>query len=124
MFAGPRVEPSLFSRPEPEPPRASRRLLGRSVRRSAALLARAGRAFGMLGIHAGQGGPNEFGTRFAACFIRALDDAQLPPDPEFRSVMRRFITAATTEVNSYSPPGTRLEPDLPMPRWSWDGPQT
>ena len=78
----------------------------------------------MLGIHAGQGGPNEFGTRFAACFIRALDDAQLPPDPEFRSVMRRFITAATTEVNSYSPPGTRLEPDLPMPRWSWDGPQT
>ena len=78
---------------------------------------------GMLGIHAGEGGPDEFGTRFAACFMQALDDALLPDDPEFRSVMRTFITAATAEVNSYSPPGTRVEPDLPMPRWSWDGPQ-
>ena len=78
---------------------------------------------GMIGIHAGHGGPDEFGTRFAACFMQALDDAQLPDDPEFRSVMRRFIDSATSEVNSYSPPGTKVEPDLPMPRWSWGGPQ-
>ena len=75
----------------------------------------------MLGIHAGEGGPDEFGIRFAACFMQALDDAQLPNDPEFRSIMRRFIELATADVNSYSPPGTRVEPDLPTPRWSWDG---
>ena len=46
---------------------------------------------GMIGIHVGHGGPDEFGTRFAACFIQAMDDAQLPSDPEFRSIMRRFI---------------------------------
>ena len=77
----------------------------------------------MIGIHAGQGGPDEFGTRFAACFVQALDDARLPDDPKFRDIMRRFIEAATGEVNSYSPAGTQVEPDLPMPRWTWDGPQ-
>ena len=61
----------------------------------------------MIGIHAGQGGPDEFGTRFAACFMHALDDAQLPDDPKFRDIMRRFIEAAAGEVNSYSPAGTR-----------------
>jgi len=77
----------------------------------------------MIGIHAGQGGPDEFGTRFAACFMQALDDARLPNDPEFRGIMRKFIDSATAEVNSYSPPGVRVEPGMPMPRWSWDGPQ-
>jgi len=77
----------------------------------------------MIGIHAGQGGPDEFGTRFAACFMQALDDARLPNDPEFRGIMRKFIDSATAEVNSYSPPGARVEPGMPMPRWSWDGPQ-
>jgi hemoglobin len=78
---------------------------------------------GMLAIHAGEGAPDEMGDRFAACFMQALDDARLPDDPEFRGVMRKFIEAAAIEVNSYSPPGAHVEPDLPMPRWSWDGPQ-
>lgn len=79
---------------------------------------------GMLDIHAGEGAPEDMGTRFAACFMQALDDAQLPDDPEFRTIMGRFIDAATAEVNSYAPPGTQVEPNLPMPRWSWEGPQT
>jgi hemoglobin len=78
---------------------------------------------GMLDIHAGEGAPEDMGTRFAACFMQALDDAQLPDDREFRTIMRRFIDAATDEVNSYAPAGTRVEPNLPMPRWSWEGPQ-
>ncbi len=61
------------------------------------------------------------GTRFAACFVQALDDAQLPDDPEFRAAMRAYMEWATQEVNSYAPPGTAVTPDQPMPHWSWDG---
>jgi len=79
---------------------------------------------GMLGIHAGEGAPDDMGDRFEACFIQAIDDAGLPDDPELRAAMRSYMHWATRQVNSYSPPGTRVQPDLPMPRWSWDGLQT
>jgi len=78
---------------------------------------------GMLTIHAGEGAPDELGDRFAVCFIQAMDDAELPDDHEFRRVMREYIEWATREVNSYAPEGSRVAPDQPMPRWSWDGPQ-
>ncbi len=76
---------------------------------------------GMLAIHAGQGAPDEWGDRFAACFIQAIDDAGLPGDVEFRGVLGEYIRWATRQVNHVSPPGTEVEPDQPMPRWSWDG---
>src|SRR5712692_2962748 len=79
---------------------------------------------GMLGIHAGEGAPDDMGDRFEACFVQAIDDAGLPDDPELRAAMRSYMHWATRQVNSYSPPGTRVRPDLPMPRWSWDGLQT
>lgn len=75
----------------------------------------------MLAIHAGHGSPDEWGDRFEACFIQAMDDAELPLDGEFRRAMREYIHWATREVNSYSPAGSHVEPDRPMPRWSWDG---
>jgi hemoglobin len=78
----------------------------------------------MLGIHAGEGAPDDMGDRFEACFIQAMDDAELPDDPELRAAMGAYMHWATREVNSYSKPGTRVAPDLPMPRWSWDGLQT
>ena len=78
---------------------------------------------GMLAIHAGQGAPDAWGDRFAACFIQAIDDAKLPADAEFRGVLREYIHWATRQVNSFSPAGSRVDPDQPMPRWSWDGPQ-
>ena len=76
---------------------------------------------GMLAIHAGHGAPDEWGDRFEACFLRALDDAELPDDPEFRNVMAGYIHWATREVNAYSPVGSRVEPSREMPHWSWDG---
>jgi hemoglobin len=76
---------------------------------------------GMLGIHAGHGTPEEWGDRFAACFIQAIDDAELPDDQEFRGVMHEYIHWATREVNSVAPEGAKVKPDQPMPRWSWDG---
>lgn len=76
---------------------------------------------GMLEIHAGHGAPDDWGDRFEACFLQALDDAQLPTDEEFRRVMREYMHWATRQVNAYSPTDARVERDQPMPRWSWDG---
>ena len=76
---------------------------------------------GMLAVHAGHGTPEEWGDRFEACFLQAMDDAGLPTDPDFRTAMREYIHWATREVNTVGPVGARVEPDQPMPRWSWQG---
>lgn len=76
---------------------------------------------GMLRIHVAHGAPDEWGDRFEACFIAAMDDAELPAAPEFRRAMHDYIHWATRQVNHYSPIGSRVESDLPMPHWSWDG---
>jgi hemoglobin len=76
---------------------------------------------GMLTIHAAQGAPDEWGDRFEACFIQAMDDAQLPEDQELRKAMRDYIHWATRQVNQYSPVGSKVEAHLPMPHWTWDG---
>lgn len=76
---------------------------------------------GMLAIHAGHGTPDEWADRFEACFLQAVDDARLPEDPEFRQAMRNYIHWATREVNTVGPVGAQVEPNQPMPRWSWEG---
>jgi hemoglobin len=76
---------------------------------------------GMLALHSAKGAPDEWGDRFEACFIQAMDDAELPDDPEFRKAMREYIHWATREVNRYSPADSRVAPDKRMPRWSWNG---
>ena len=75
----------------------------------------------MLAIHAGHGAPDEWGDRFEACFISALDDAALPEDADFRRAMHEYIHWATREVNEYTPVGATVQPGRRMPRWSWDG---
>ena len=77
----------------------------------------------MLDIHAGHGAGADYGPRFVACFMQALDDAGLPDDPDFRSSLRSYIERATGEVLSYAPAESRVQPELPVPRWSWDGPE-
>jgi hemoglobin len=78
----------------------------------------------MLGIHAGQGTGDDFAIRFVACFMQAADDVGLPDDPEFRSAIRSYMEWATGEVDSYAPPGSQVRPGLPVPHWSWNGPET
>jgi hemoglobin len=78
---------------------------------------------GMLGIHAGQGAGDDYGPRFVACFMQAADDANLPDDPEFRDGLRAYMEWAVKEVVSYAPSGTQVPDDLPVPRWSWNGPE-
>lgn len=76
---------------------------------------------GMLEIHTGHGAPDEWGDRFAACFLPALDDAELPDDTEFRAAMRHYIHWATREVNTYAPAGAQVPGGRRMPHWDWGG---
>ena len=75
----------------------------------------------MLAIHAGEGAETDLGARFVDAFVGALDDASIPDDPELRAAMRAYIRWATDDVVRYSPPGSAVAPDLPMPRWGWNG---
>lgn len=77
----------------------------------------------MLGIHAGQGAESDLGERFVTCFAQAADDAGLPDDADLRASLGSYMRWAVDEVVSYSPRGCPVAPDLPIPRWSWDGPQ-
>jgi hemoglobin len=77
----------------------------------------------LVGLHAGNGDMSDLGRRFADCFMLAADDAGWPADPEFRSVIRAYIDWAVDTVALSHPHDTDVPPALPLPRWSWDGPQ-
>jgi hemoglobin len=75
----------------------------------------------VLGIHSGNGDMSDLGRRFVDCFVLALDDAELPADPEFRDAMASYMRWAVSEVLSYSPEDATVPQNVPMPRWSWNG---
>lgn len=75
----------------------------------------------MLDVHASQGADAEFGERFVGCFVAAADDVPLPDDAEFRAALRSYMEWAVAEVMAYSPHGSEVPPDLPIPHWSWHG---
>jgi hemoglobin len=77
----------------------------------------------MLEIHARQGAGADFGPRFVACFMQAADDVHLPDDPDFRAAIRSYMEWAVQEVDAYAPSDSRVPADLPMPHWSWNGPE-
>ena len=78
---------------------------------------------GMVGIHAGKGAGDDFGPRFVACFMQAAEDARFPDDPELRAALRSYMEWATHDVLAYAQADSLVPADLPVPRWSWDGPE-
>ena len=76
----------------------------------------------MLEVHARQGGDEDLGRRFVACFMSAADDAGLPADADFRAALRAYMTSAVDEVVGYAPRDAQVPPGQSMPRWGWDGP--
>ena len=75
----------------------------------------------MLRLHASQGADDDLGDRFVACFMAAVDDAQLPDDPQLRSALRDYMVFATDEVMTYSPRGSTVADGLAVPQWGWEG---
>ncbi len=90
------------------PPRYSQQLGGHS---------------GMVELHARTGAADDWGQRFVACFVQAMDDAGLPDDPAFRAALRAYMEWATEEVMSYAPASSVVPKELPVPRWGWNGPE-
>lgn len=83
--------------------------------------ARCGGHTGMLQIHAHNGAETDIGERFLACFLAAMDDVDLPDDPELRGVLQAYMTWASADVMTYAPSDAVVPVDAPMPRWSWEG---
>jgi hemoglobin len=75
----------------------------------------------MLWMHSGSGAPEDWGDRFLACFVAALDDANLPEDPELRAALRSYMEWASRDVIGHAPQDSVVPPGLALPRWSWDG---
>jgi hemoglobin len=74
-------------------------------------------------LHAGNGDMSDLGRRFADCFMGAADDAGWPDDPQFRAAIRGYIERSVDVVALSHPNDTDVPAGLPIPRWSWDGPQ-
>src|ERR1700722_8043263 len=74
-------------------------------------------------LHAGNGDMSDLGRRFADCFMGAADDAGWPDDPQFRAAIRGHIQPSGDVVALPPPNDTDVPAGLPIPRWSWDGPQ-
>ena len=79
---------------------------------------------GVLAMHAGNGDMTDLGNRFVDCFVHAMDDAELPADPEFREAMRAYMRWAVDNVLLYSPEDAVVPAHAAMPHWDWDGLQT
>jgi Truncated hemoglobins len=78
---------------------------------------------GVLTMHAGNGDMSDLGERFLDSFVRAMDDAELPADPEFREAMRGYMRWAVDNVLAYSPVDAVVPTRVAMPRWDWAGRQ-
>jgi hemoglobin len=77
----------------------------------------------VLQMHAGNGDLTDLGGRFVACFVRALDDAGLPADAEFRACLRAYMEWAVGEVLAYPDADAVVPVGAAMPRWGWNGPE-
>jgi hemoglobin len=77
----------------------------------------------VLQMHAGNGDLTDLGGRFVACFVRALDDAGLPDDAEFRACLRAYMEWAVGEVLAYPDADAVVPVGAAMPRWGWNGPE-
>ncbi|HEX3648736.1 MAG TPA: group II truncated hemoglobin, partial [Pseudonocardiaceae bacterium] len=72
----------------------------------------------ILYLHSGNGMLDDLGRRFVDCFVGAMDDADLPAEPEFRAAMRAYMEWAVADILRYSPYGTVTPKGVPMPHWS------
>jgi hemoglobin len=76
----------------------------------------------VLRMHSGNGEHHEMDRRAIACFAQALDDAGLPEDERLRSTLKGYFAWGTSAMGAHPESPDAVPADLPLPRWSWDGP--
>ncbi len=76
----------------------------------------------VLRMHSGNGEHVEMDERGQSCFAQALDDAGLPEDPRLRSALIAYFRWATEAMATHPESADDVPAELPLARWSWDGP--
>jgi hemoglobin len=71
--------------------------------------------------HTGNGPHEQMDGRAVAAFVRALDDASIPENPELRSALIAWFTWGTAMLNHRWASPADVPDDLPLPQWGWDG---
>ena len=78
----------------------------------------------VLRMHSGNGEHQEMDERAIDCFARALDDAALPDDARLRETLLAYFRWATSDMATYPESADDVPDSLPLPRWSWNGPES
>ncbi|GIF66892.1 globin [Asanoa ishikariensis] len=73
----------------------------------------------MLAHHKNLGITPEHRFRFASLMSLAADDAELPPDPEFRAALVGYLEWGTRIAMENSQPGATPVEHAPVPHWGW-----
>jgi hemoglobin len=73
----------------------------------------------MLAKHRGLEITAEQRRRFVSLLSLAADDAELPPDPEFRSALMAYAEWGTRLAMHNSRPDAEVFEHAPVPRWGW-----
>lgn len=76
----------------------------------------------LMRIHLGEGGANEqYRAAFVRCFDGAVEDADLPADPDFRQALHDSqVWAAEYLMPDHDDPA-QVPEGLAVPVWTWDG---
>jgi len=77
----------------------------------------------LIAVHRGLGITEEQRQRFVELYLKALDAAGLPDDPEFREAVRGHVEFGTqvAKQNSNAETDDQLHPLRSVPRWTWAG---
>jgi hemoglobin len=77
----------------------------------------------LIGVHRGLKITEEQRQRFVDLYMKALDDAGMPDDPEFRDAVREHVEFGTqiAKQNSNAETDDQLHPLRSVPRWTWGG---
>jgi hemoglobin len=77
----------------------------------------------LIAVHRGLHITEEQRQRFVDLYLRALDAAGMPADPDFRSAVREHVEFGSKVALQNSNAGTdeELHPLREVPRWTWSG---
>ncbi|MFC9432403.1 CDGSH iron-sulfur domain-containing protein [Nocardia sp. NPDC057030] len=74
----------------------------------------------MLSEHIGKKITEEMRARWVELLLRAASDAELPNDPEFRSVFQSYIEWGSRLAVENSQSESHPPENMPMPHWDWN----
>ena len=77
----------------------------------------------LIAVHRGLKITEPQRRRFVELYMAALDEAQMPTDPQFRQAVREHVEFGSRVAlqNSHAATDEELHPLREVPRWTWPG---